>query len=707
MMLFMDGFDHYGTSSSNLSDNVYAQVTSLVQLDTPSFGARTGRRCLKLTAVNGQQIRRVLPGGAVSEAFVGFAFYAPDLPIEDDRVAIAQFRTGSNAYVISVTLGTDGTLDARDGGVNGTILGSTNGPVIGTNSWNHIEVRCVRDSSAGIIEIRVNEVEVLSATGLNLGTGDIAAWAIEGRGASSDVDEFWFDDLLVNDTSGSYNTTWKGDLRVATQFPDADETPDGWARYGRDKFGSGVFSTNEGCLYVADQPEFAIGSGDFTLEGFIRFYDEPVSGPQTIAGQYDTTNNQRSWRLWRDFDANGELKFTISTDGTFGTVTELIDWAGWEPEIGRYYFLSISRESGTLYLHIDGRLQGAGVADSNTYHSSTSPLWIGTQLIGTGPAAFDTVESDFTMDEFRFTVGTARYNAANYAVPSAAFPRDVGGDPDFADVALLFSFNEDPIVDESGNAFDVDVSSTGTPEALDVSADAAGKYAVIDESDPIDTTYIAADFTFATGELTLTANPTDTETVTLGSITYEFVDTLASANDVLIGADADESLDNLAAAINGAAGEGSTYGTGTTANTAAGAENLGGNQLRATAAAQGTAGNSVASTETLADGSWTGATLAGGADIPDGQEFSFSPLPIDTTQVKAMAVIHRSQKSDAASCTVQTSFHVGSSSANGTDRPITTAFSYYTDMFEEDPDTSAGLTVSSVTGGQIQIDRTT
>jgi hypothetical protein len=512
---------------------------------------------------------------------------------------------------------------------------------------------------------------------------------------------------VVNDASGSYNNTWKGDLRVATLFPDADGSPSGWAREGRDKFGNGVLYTDEGCVYVDDQTGFDIGSGDFTVEGWFRFYDEPATGAQTLCGQYDTDNNQRSWRLWRDFDASGALKFDISTDGQFGTVTSVINWSSYTFELNRWYFISVSRVSGTTYLHIDGEQQGVGVTDSNTYHNSTSPLWVGRQLEGTGSGALSSVVADFYADELRFTVGTGRYSNSNYTPPSAAFPRSSPGDPDFGDVELLFGFNQSPIIDESGNAYSTSVSSTGNPDAVDVSVDALGKWAVVDEITPFDRTFISADFLFATGELTLTANPSDGETVTLGSIVYTFVNTLSSADDVLIGSDADESIDNLVAAINGAAGAGTIYGSGTTANTDAGAENVGGDQMRVTAAAQGTTGNSVTTTETLANGSWTGSTLSGGANIPAAQEFEFSPLPLDTTQVRGIQLYHRSRKSDSGSCNLQTSFHVGSSSTDGTDRPITTAFSYWTDVFEEDPDSGAGLTPNSVTAGSFQINRTT
>lgn len=61
-------------------------------------------------------------------------------------------------------------------------------------------------------------------------------------------------------------------------------------------------------------------------------------------------------------------------------------------------------------------------------------------------------------------------------------------------------------------------------------------------------------------------NPVDGDTVTIGSRVYTFVEALTTADQVLIGAAAADTLDNLKAAVNGDAGEGTTYGTGTEAH---------------------------------------------------------------------------------------------------------------------------------------------
>lgn len=115
--------------------------------------------------------------------------------------------------------------------------------------------------------------------------------------------------------------------------------------------------------------------------------------------------------------------------------------------------------------------------------------------------------------------------------------------------------------------------------------------------------------TFATGTLTLSGNANDAETVVIGSKTYTFKTALTpAANEVLIGASASDSCDNLIAAINGGAGAGTLYGTGTTASTEVSAAAGTGDTVDLTALVEGPAGV-VATTETMTSGAFGAATL--------------------------------------------------------------------------------------------------
>jgi hypothetical protein len=113
--------------------------------------------------------------------------------------------------------------------------------------------------------------------------------------------------------------------------------------------------------------------------------------------------------------------------------------------------------------------------------------------------------------------------------------------------------------------------------------------------------------------LTAAANAGNTETVTVGGKTYTFQTTLTNVDgNVDIGADAEESLANLKAAINLEAGAGTKYAAATTANAHVVATGVTATALTVKAKVPGTTGNFIPSTETAAQLSWGAATLAGG-----------------------------------------------------------------------------------------------
>jgi len=126
----------------------------------------------------------------------------------------------------------------------------------------------------------------------------------------------------------------------------------------------------------------------------------------------------------------------------------------------------------------------------------------------------------------------------------------------------------------------------------------------------------------ATGTLTGTTIANG-DTVTIGGYTYTFVAALSEDSgdavpfEVLVGVSDSASLDNLIAAINGAAGEGTTYGTGTTAHAFVTAAAGAGDTMDVTFNTPGAAGN-IATTASLTAGGWGDTTLTGGVDATTG-----------------------------------------------------------------------------------------
>ena len=119
----------------------------------------------------------------------------------------------------------------------------------------------------------------------------------------------------------------------------------------------------------------------------------------------------------------------------------------------------------------------------------------------------------------------------------------------------------------------------------------------------------------ATQTLTLSGNAVASETVTIGDKTYTWRDAVTTtANEVKIGATASDSIDNLIVAVTAGAGSGTVYGSATTVNLTASASAGAGDTMTVTALTAGEAGNAIVTTETMTNGSFAAATLAGGLD---------------------------------------------------------------------------------------------
>lgn len=723
-ILFMEGFDAYGNNTQAFLQGAWSEISlddGIVgpgDQSYPTFGARTGTYCFHLSgtsSLQGNGIRRTL---ASTENVIHIAAaYATSANPEVWPFDIARVKDG-NTTVGAIQVNSNLSFSVLD--ASGTVVATSSALQFAFNAWFHLEVMFDRANGHCQVRINGNTTPVIDYTAGNSttfgATGFTAIeWDLEGTGSFS----FWIDDVCVSNGTGTYNSGYLGDVRVATLRPNADTATAGWTAFPRQLYDLGIGYINSGTNGFVHDSTQNIGSGDFTIETWVHWRSLPTGTNEAmLLASWTDDEDERSWRLFKGGPSlnAGALVFEVSTDGTLGTVTQVIQWEHYEPRVGAWDHIAISRVSGVTYLFVNGIMQGVGTADANSYYADGAGISIGNTISTYNDSDpqdvlftvdFTTDAADADLDETRITVGTGRYSA-NFAVPTAKFPRSVGeGDANFANVALLVGYDGSTLVDESSNAATLG-RTVGAEITLLLPTDGGSAYLTTNAEDFQDDTFISADFPFADARLTLAANPTANDTVTVGTQTYTFVASLTTADDVLIGATADDSLDNLAAAINQSTGEGTLYGTGTVANTDASAESLGGQQMDATARTQGAAGNSIASTETFTDSGnvWDAATFTGGADIPGPSQFQYSDLPGDTTTVLGIMLINRCRKTDSGPASFQASLDVAGDLAAGTEHSLTDTSSYVVDVFEEDPDTVAQLTVNAVNNAQVRVNRT-
>lgn len=659
------------------------------------------------TGANTTLLRGVLPSAA-SELVFSFHCAVAELPPENSRIGPIEFRNGANAVIATLYIQSTGAIAFN----YGAGVAVTGGPVMVAEREHHFEAR-IKTSATTAFELYIDGTRVINATAwAPTNAGPMEQFSLVKEFTTGIGDHFpavYVSHFIIRTLAGTYNNSFPmGDRRVATLLVDSDDLAhQGWTPQPLQRFGAGILQT--AAFTAASVPETDLGNDDFTLEGQFRFDTLPAgTDVAVLVAKWRTDNNTRSYRLYKGGPSanNGHLVFQTSTDGTSGTTAIKFEWP-WQPDVGVWYHVAMCRDAGNLKLFIDGIEQGLPIADSNTYFAGSERTVLGAQQSSIGGA-----ESQFDgwIDELRITVGLSRYSA-NFAPPTTLFPRGGGDDPDWAFVALLTGFDTGTIADDGPNA--LTMSAVGGGAAL-TPGDGDDAYETLNKHTPSDITFIEAALLPATGTFTLTVNAGNNETVTLGTTdgatpaVYRFRTVLATAFDVLIGINIAATVTNLVAAINGEAGEGTLYGTGTTVNHDASGELMPSNQMLATATVAGAAGNSIVSTETCANGSWSDTTLDGGADIPGYSNFGLEPLPRNATVVDSVTLVTRQWKTDAGATTTQTSL-VGPDGAsdNGADRAVSSTPTFYFDTFEEDPDTSAALTPATVNNGKARINRTT
>jgi len=132
------------------------------------------------------------------------------------------------------------------------------------------------------------------------------------------------------------------------------------------------------------------------------------------------------------------------------------------------------------------------------------------------------------------------------------------------------------------------------------------------------TTDVDATLTSVASTITLTVSGSvvNNSTVVIGNTTYKFKTTLSTnptvANEVLIGANAEASIDNLVLAITGGATAGTNYSTGTIKNTEVTAVKATAATMTVTALTAGTTGNYIYTSASGNYLSFTGIRMTGG-----------------------------------------------------------------------------------------------
>ena len=229
MLIWADSFEHYGTTVGNLLLGGYLQANDLsASLSLSTVRARTGS--ISLLLENNATVIRGSTYGNKTTLGMGFGIYMTELPPNNNGRPIFGFADISGLYIVSITINSDGTIPARMGDENGSVITSSTFPLT-ASSWNHIEAKLVISSTLGEVEVRLNGETVLVATDLNTGTTPISQYLWERSTGNTGVN--WnLDDIFIWDSEGTKNNDFIGPARVHSRWPVSDVSPMDWAVIG-------------------------------------------------------------------------------------------------------------------------------------------------------------------------------------------------------------------------------------------------------------------------------------------------------------------------------------------------------------------------------------------------------------------------------------------------------------------------------------------
>lgn len=239
-ILWMDGFDHYGTGSAGVTKMLDGVWAAHINSTIDTSRSRTGIASLKLIAgyqVSGEGSRRAFPGNTKPVVGVGYAMWMDKLIDYNYTQQLFVISNASNNARISISMDTTGRAAVHQGAVNTPAVYTAAAPTFIAGAWQFIEARF---DVAGAVELRVNGVTIFSISGLTLAsTGNFAQFTVGPKYVYKDGvsvytgETFWIDDLFAWDTTGPFNNDFIGDRRVRAYYPDSDTAVSGMTPFGQ------------------------------------------------------------------------------------------------------------------------------------------------------------------------------------------------------------------------------------------------------------------------------------------------------------------------------------------------------------------------------------------------------------------------------------------------------------------------------------------
>lgn len=227
-LLWAESFDIYGTGNATSTamvlfrSNGYAQAESLLTSNLVlEGGGRTGPNCLRFEDRRAR-VRRVLPA-PVDVLGVGLG-----LKVNNNTTKISKcfpsFRTLGNSELVHVATDSNNSILVVR---NNVIIGQSEPNAFNLATWFWLEAKVTSNFGATDIEVRLNNVPVVSVSGIAVSAQMQNVFLGDDNDAAENSSHS-VDDLIIWDGTGTRNNDFMGERRCPARFPNADTADADW-----------------------------------------------------------------------------------------------------------------------------------------------------------------------------------------------------------------------------------------------------------------------------------------------------------------------------------------------------------------------------------------------------------------------------------------------------------------------------------------------
>ena len=157
-------------------------------------------------------------------------------------------------------------------------------------------------------------------------------------------------------------------------------------------------------LVGPNQPWLNFGTGDFTIECWVRF-NSTATAVMIVTTNYNSTTGAGGWAFIYRGDISS-LSLSVNANVAYTKA--------WSPSTGAWYHIAVTRSGTDLKLFVDGTQIGTTSTSSDNIAGATTLVVAGKLAGGT-----NLVLNGF-IDDLRITRGVARYTA-NFTAPTITF----------------------------------------------------------------------------------------------------------------------------------------------------------------------------------------------------------------------------------------------------------------------------------------------